>query len=323
MKPVEFYQELFLNHLKELTFTQEPQKLYDPINYILEIGGKRIRPVLSLMAAELFGSEASKALACATSVEFFHNFSLIHDDIMDQADLRRGHSTVHKKWDVNTGILSGDALLIKAYQQLEIYEGDVFKALVTLFNKTSIQVCEGQQWDVDFETQTQVSKEAYIQMIAYKTAVLLGASLKMGAIVSKASEEDANAIYDFGMNLGIAFQLQDDYLDAFGNPETFGKRVGGDIIQNKKTILFIEAMSLGDANEKQQLHKWYAQNEDSESKIQEVCALFVKTGATTKTQEAIKKYTEDAFKALAKIQVPESNKQSLIHLAQALMHRDQ
>lgn len=321
MKSVEMFQELFQDHLREISFKQEPKNLYEPINYILEIGGKRIRPVLSLMAASLFDTDPKEALSCALAVEFFHNFSLIHDDIMDAADLRRGKDTVHKKWDLNTGILSGDALLIKAYEQLEMYEPDTYKALMSLFNKTAIQVCEGQQWDVDFESKEEVNKSQYIQMIAYKTAVLLGASLQMGAIVAKASKEDGERIYQFGMNLGIAFQLQDDYLDAFGDPDSFGKRVGGDIVNNKKTILFIEAMSLANEADKKALLNWYSSTQDSIDKIESVCALFEQTGATQSTQLEIKEYTQKAFAALEAISQPERNKKPLKDLALALMHR--
>ncbi len=321
MKSVELFQELFQDHLREISYKQEPQNLYEPINYILEIGGKRIRPVLSLMSASLFDTDPKTAMSCALAVEFFHNFSLIHDDIMDAADLRRGKATVHKKWDVNTGILSGDALLIKAYEQLETYESTTYKELMTLFNRTALQVCEGQQWDVDFEALDEVSNSKYIQMIAYKTAVLLGASLQMGAIVANASKEDAERIYQFGMNLGIAFQLQDDYLDAFGDPDSFGKRVGGDIIQNKKTILFIEALRLADEANKASLLNWYSNTQDSEEKIKAVCELFKTTGATSSTQSEIEVYTQKAFDALEAISQPEANKKPLKDLAEALMHR--
>jgi len=260
-------------------------------------------------------------LGAALAVEYFHNFSLIHDDIMDQADLRRGKPTVHQKWNTNVGILSGDALLVKAYQQLNHYQGSLFKVLTTLLSQTAIEVCEGQQYDVDFETKTTVSKEDYIEMIRLKTAVLLGASLKMGALVAKASNEDAEAIYNFGIQLGIAFQLQDDYLDAFGDAASFGKRIGGDIINNKKTILFIEALNSDDALQRQLLD-YYSSNEDSEQKIIDVKDIFVKTKAKSNCLSLIEQYTESAFKYLNQIDINEPKKQVLVDLANNLMKRN-
>ena len=235
MHSISYYQEKMANHFSQIVANKEPKNLYEPISYILSLGGKRMRPVLTLMAAEVFNVDCEQAIPAATAVEVFHNFSLIHDDIMDDAPLRRGHQTVHEKWDLNTGILSGDAMLILAYQYFETYEATVFQQLAKLFSKTALEVCEGQQYDVDFEVRDDVTIPEYLKMIEYKTAVLVGAAMKMGAIVAKTSDENANLIYDFGLNLGIAFQLQDDYLDAFGDPETFGKQVGGDIIENKCT----------------------------------------------------------------------------------------
>ena len=237
MRAISDYQEIITSHFNTLTLEKEPNNLYEPIRYILSLGGKRLRPILTLMAAEVFDTDCQQAIQAATAVEVFHNFSLIHDDIMDDAPLRRGHETVHEKWNLNTGILSGDAMLILAYQFFETYEPNVFRELAKLFSKTALEVCEGQQYDVDFETRDDVTISEYLKMIEYKTAVLVGAAMKMGAIVAKTSQDNADAIYDFGLNLGIAFQLQDDYLDAFGNPETFGKQVGGEIIENKKTYL--------------------------------------------------------------------------------------
>ena len=232
MHTISQYQEVIINHFDQLKINKEPRNLYEPIEYILSLGGKRMRPVLTLMTSEIFNASYEKAIDAATAVEVFHNFSLIHDDIMDDAPLRRGNKTVHEKWDLNTGILSGDAMLILAYQFFESYEPNVFQKLAKLFSKTALEVCEGQQYDVDFEVREDVTIPEYLKMIEYKTAVLVGAAMKMGAIVAETSEENANLIYDFGLNLGIAFQLQDDYLDAFGDPETFGKQVGGDIIEN-------------------------------------------------------------------------------------------
>ena len=228
------YSDALVAHLANKVTLKEPASLYEPIDYILTLGGKRLRPVLTLMSADFFGGNYKQALDASLAVEMFHNFSLVHDDIMDNAPLRGGHQTVHEKWDVNTGILSGDAMLILAYQLFETYEQKVFMQLAVLFSKTALEVCEGQQYDVDFETRNDVTISQYIKMIEYKTAVLIGASLQMGAIIAEASQSCQEKIYAFGKNLGIAFQLQDDYLDAFGNPLTFGKQVGGDIIANKK-----------------------------------------------------------------------------------------
>jgi len=242
MRTISDYQDLISKHFESLNYQKEPSNLYEPIRYILSLGGKRLRPVLTLMATEVFDVDCQKALAAATAVEVFHNFSLIHDDIMDDAPLRRGNETVHEKWNINTGILSGDAMLILAYQYFEAYEPKIFQELAKLFSKTALEVCEGQQYDVDFETRDDVTIPEYLKMIEFKTAVLVGAAMKMGAIVAETTEENKKLIYDFGLNLGLAFQLQDDYLDAFGNPETFGKQVGGDIIENKKTYLYLKAM---------------------------------------------------------------------------------
>jgi geranylgeranyl diphosphate synthase type II len=238
MRSIQAYQELFSTHLSSLRFEKEPIGLYEPISYIMQLGGKRMRPVLALMACEAAGKDPISALGAAAALELFHNFTLLHDDIMDEATLRRGQQTVHQKWDVNTGILSGDALLVTAYQQLNSYDDALFSVLTKLLSETSLLVCEGQQYDVDFETRDNVSLDEYIHMIRLKTAVLLGCALRMGALVGQASAEIADSLYEFGVNLGIAFQLQDDLLDAFGDPKTFGKKVGGDIIENKKTILY-------------------------------------------------------------------------------------
>ena len=221
------YREVFVEYLKKFPMNREPSNLYDPVSYILTLKGKRLRPILTLMAADILLYDANRAMDAALAVEVFHNFTLIHDDIMDSADLRRGNITVHKKWNISTGILSGDVMLIQAYQLFENYEGEVFVDLAKLFSKTAIEVCEGQQYDVDFETRDDVKIEDYLKMITYKTAVLLGASMKMGAIIAQASKEDQNKIYDFGKYLGIAFQLQDDYLDAFGDESKVGKKIGG------------------------------------------------------------------------------------------------
>lgn len=323
MHSIPYYQEIITNHFENLSIDKQPKNLYEPIRYILSLGGKRMRPVLTLMAAEVFNADCKKALNAATAVEVFHNFSLIHDDIMDDAPLRRGKQTVHEKWNINTGILSGDAMLILAYQYFEAYEPKIFRELAKLFSKTALEVCEGQQYDVDFETRDDVNILEYLKMIEYKTAVLVGAAMKMGAIVAETSEENADLIYDFGLNLGIAFQIQDDYLDAFGNPETFGKQVGGDIIENKKTFLYLKALEFATSEEREQLLNLFSiQPTDNTNKIETVKAIFNSSGASTATQEAIKDYTFMAFKTLDKMNIEEDKKAILRAFGENLMGRN-
>lgn len=321
MLSIEKYQEEFVAFLDNYSTVKEPQTLYKPIQYILNLGGKRLRPVLTLMAADMFSNDYKKALNAALSIEVFHNFSLVHDDIMDAAPLRRGQQTVHEKWDVNTGILSGDAMLIMAYQLFENYEANTFQALAKLFSKTAIEVCEGQQYDVDFETRNDVTVTQYLKMIEYKTAVLVGAAMKMGAIVSNASAEDQNNIYEFGKNLGIAFQLQDDYLDAFGNPKTFGKQVGGDIIENKKTYLYIKALEFLDKNNKAKLQKLFSNSDTSENKVELVKQLFKSSGSANATKEAIEDYTKKAFLVLESLHISDDKKALLRNFGTSLMNR--
>ncbi len=322
MHSINQYQEFIADYLESQYETKEPKNLYDPIHYILRLGGKRMRPVLTLMSAEVFDADYKKALPAALAVEVFHNFSLIHDDIMDDAPLRRGNVTVHEKWDINTGILSGDAMLILAYQYFEKYEPAIFRELAKLFSKTALEVCEGQQWDVDFETRTDVSIPEYLKMIQYKTAVLVAAAMKMGAIIAETSEENANLIYDFGLNLGLAFQLQDDYLDAFGNPETFGKQVGGDIIENKKTYLYLKALEFASADQAQELAELFSVHPlDSTTKIAAVKEIFVASGAAQETKNAIQDFTFKAFDTLQNISIDNDKKEMLRTFGENLMGR--
>jgi geranylgeranyl diphosphate synthase type II len=322
MQNIEAYQKSFIKYLEDFAIEREPVNLYEPVNYILKLGGKRLRPVLTIMAADIFGDKAVLAMNAALSVEVFHNFSLVHDDIMDDAPLRRGQQTVHEKWDVNTGILSGDAMLILAYQLFENYEPKIFQSLAKLFSKTALEVCEGQQYDIDFETRNDVTIPQYLKMIEYKTAVLVGAAMKMGAIVAEASEQDQNSIYDFGRYLGIAFQLQDDYLDAFGNPETFGKQVGGDILENKKTYLYLKTLELGSGDEKSNLLELMSNTSiTNEDKVEKVKALFNASGASEATQLAVKDYTKKAFSVLEKLNISEDKKQILQLFGKQLMNR--
>ena len=322
MLSIEKYQKAFVNYLNEFTTPKAPNSLYEPIEYILRLGGKRLRPVLTLMTTDIFNGSYEESLDAALAIEVFHNFSLIHDDIMDDAPLRRGQQTVHEKWDLNTGILSGDAMLILAYQLFENYEGHTFKALAKLFSKTAIEVCEGQQYDIDFESRNDVTIPEYLKMIEYKTAVLVGAAMKMGAIVANASVEDQDKIYDFGKNLGIAFQLQDDYLDAFGNPETFGKQVGGDIIENKKTYLFLKALELSETEQRDQLLKFYTNDAlNIEDKISNVKQIFNESGASSETNIIIENYTEKAFNILDSINISSEKKELLKQFGTSLMNR--
>lgn len=316
------YQQAFLAYLDSKNWVREPKNLYDPIDYILQLGGKRMRPILTLMAADIFSSDYKKALPAALAVEVFHNFTLIHDDIMDEAPLRRGKKTVHEKWNLNTGILSGDAMLILAYQFFENYKPPIFHGLAKLFSKTALEVCDGQQLDVDFETRNDVTIEEYIEMIRLKTSVLVAAALKMGAIVSETDSKNANLIYDFGLNLGLAFQLQDDYLDTFGDPETFGKQIAGDIIENKKTYLYLKALELADKKDQQKLQFFYNQKtEDNSFKINEVTRIFEFYDIPLLIKNEIESYTEKAFKTLQEMTISELDKEKLKNFGLWLMNR--
>ncbi len=316
------YRDTFVTYLTNKAQWQEPKNLYEPIRYILDLGGKRMRPVLTLMTADMYGARVEDALDAALAVEMFHNFSLVHDDIMDDAPLRRGKVTVHEKWDVNTGILSGDAMLILSYQFFESYPAALYLELTKLFSKTALEVCEGQQYDVDFETRDDVTIPEYIKMIEYKTSVLVGAAMKMGALVAKAPQEDADAIYEFGRNLGIAFQLQDDYLDAFGDPKTFGKQVGGDIMENKKTYLYLKALEKATKDDQDGLlHLYSIKPADADAKIEAVKAIFKESGAVDVTKKAIENYTQKAFDVLDSLDLPSAKKQLLQAFGEALMNR--
>lgn len=323
MHTIETYQKFFIEYLAKKITGKEPKNLYEPISYILDLGGKRLRPVLTLMTAEIFGSDYSEALDAALAVEVFHNFTLIHDDIMDDAPLRRGKETVHEKWGINTGILSGDAMLIQSYQLFENYSDEIFRELVTLFSKTAIEVCEGQQYDVDFEIRDDVTIPEYLTMIEYKTAVLVGAAMQFGAIVSKTSDTNKKGIYDFGRLLGLAFQLQDDYLDAFGDPATFGKQVGGDIIENKKTFLYLKAFELGSKDQRKQLENIFSiKPVDPTEKIEAVKEIFENTGAKERTRSEIESYTNKAFKVLDGLSVAKEKKEMLRVFGNWLMNRN-
>lgn len=315
------YKSAVADYINQINFKKEPKELYEPIGYIANLGGKRLRPLLTLFAAEVFGAQPTDAIHAAVAIELFHNFSLIHDDIMDEAPLRRGNKTVHEKWNLNTGILSGDAMLILAYQYFENYEPAIFKDLAKLFSKTALEVCEGQQLDINFETRSDVSIPEYIKMIEYKTAVLVGAALEMGAIVAKTTENNKIAIYNFGRDLGIAFQLQDDYLDAFGETATFGKQIGGDILENKKTYLYLRSLENASTTDKTELLNWFSSKEGGQEKIEAVKSLFEKTNATNDTQLLIEEYTQKALLQLETLEIPYHFKEELKEFALSLMSR--
>ena len=316
------YKSEFLAHLKNEVLVKEPVNLYKPVEYILDLGGKRLRPILVLMGADVYGVDYKLAMNGAAAVEVFHNFTLLHDDIMDDAPLRRNKATVHEKWDVNTAILSGDAMLIMSYQFLESYEGACYGKLMKLFNQTALEVCEGQQYDMDFEIRKEVAVDEYINMIRLKTSVLVAAALKMGAIIANVAEEEAQKIYDFGLNLGLAFQLQDDFLDVYGDPETFGKQVGGDIIENKKTYLYIQALKNASSHDKVELENLFSLNlDENENKIKRVKEIYASAKVDELTRKEIKAYTNRAFLILESMNVPEDKKLNLRMFGEQLMNR--
>ena len=309
--------------LKKISLGSKPDTLYDPVKYILDIGGKRVRPVLALMACSSFDSNPNLALKAALSIELFHNFTLIHDDIMDSANTRRGKETVHKKWGINSGVLSGDVMLIMAYQLLENYDSKTYLELNKLLNKTAKQVCEGQQMDMDFELKSNVEFEEYIKMIEFKTAVLLGCSLKMGAIIADASKEDQEFIYQYGINLGLAFQFQDDYLDTFGQQNKVGKKIGGDILENKKTVLFHMAIANSNKFQKEKILELYSSKENSsEDKINKITSLFIETKADKSSLELVDQYTQKAIKLINCLSFDQTKKKDFINFSNSLMKRD-
>lgn len=321
MKIIETYKEDFVGYLNEKIGIKEPVNLYEPIHYILQIGGKRLRPVLTLMTCEIFNGQVKDAYEAALAIEIFHNFTLVHDDIMDSAPIRRGFETVHKKWDINTGILSGDAMLIIAYQCFENYEPFVYQKLMKLFSKTALEVCEGQQLDVDFESRNDVTIQSYLKMITYKTSVLVAAAMKMGAIIAKVEDDEAEKIYDFGLNLGIAFQLQDDYLDTFGDEALFGKQIGGDISENKKTFLYLKAIEVCGREDKEKLMDFYDSKEYSNTKVKEVTRIFEKNNIQEITKNEIAFYTNLAFQELENLDITKEKKEVLKNFGLGLMKR--
>jgi len=311
---------MFESHLKSsVPFPDHQENLYEPCRYLLEAGGKRIRPALCLMAAEMFGGINEDVFHAAMAVELFHNFTLIHDDIMDKAPLRRGKPTVHAKYGLTTGILSGDIMGIYSYQCLGNVSPQYLPGIFAIFNKTAIEVCEGQQWDMDFENQDEVSIDEYLKMIELKTSVLLAASLKMGAVLAGANEEDAHNLYEFGKHMGIAFQLQDDYLDTFGTEEKIGKKPGGDIRANKKTFLMLKSRELANENALVQMDVALEQADDE--KVENVRNLFLELNIDKHSKDIINQYSDQSFNYLDKIHLPEERKAYLRSLAEWLLNR--
>ncbi len=310
-------------HIGGLEFTRPPRGLYEPVSYVLSLGGKRIRPLLMLMAYNLYREDVDRILSPAAGIEIYHNYTLLHDDVMDKADMRRGKPTVHKVWNENAAILSGDAMLVLAYQYVAGCSPLCLKDVLELFSQTALEICEGQQMDMEFESRLDVSEAEYLEMIRLKTSVLLACSLKMGALLGDASADDMACLYDFGVNLGMAFQLKDDLLDVYGNPDVFGKNIGGDILCNKKTYLLIKAFERADEQQRRALSFWVeADTYVPEKKIAAVRALYDEIGVKTLCESLMEEYTFRARAALLSVQVPDERKQGLAELMEKLMHRE-
>ena len=319
MKNLEQLQLLIEQELREINYPNSPKQLYQPIVYVLGLGGKRMRPILVLMAHQLFNDDLTKAISPALAIEVFHNFTLLHDDIMDNAPIRRGKQTVHEKWNSSVAILSGDVMMIQTYQLMLKVNSDILKEVLDVFSKAAAQVCEGQQWDMDFETQSDVSISDYLKMIEYKTAVLLAASLQIGGIIAGASLKEQNHLYEFGRNMGIAFQLKDDLLDAFGNPENFGKQVGGDIMKNKKTYLYLKALELANRNQYADLINYFSTIEITKDKVEAVKSIFSALDIHNITSELMKQYHAKAMQHLNAIN--SENKEPLLEFSAMLLDR--
>ena len=309
------------NQISSLKRADEPQNLFNPLRYFLSLGGKRMRPILTLISGEIFNIPKEKSLHAALSIELFHNFSLIHDDIMDEAPVRRGKPTIHTKWNPNVAILSGDVLYVEAYQQLANYSNQHLPVLLRRFNETAIEVCQGQQFDMDFESLETVSESEYIEMIRLKTSVLLGCALEFGAILGNQDEEIRRNIYEFGVSLGIAFQIQDDILDLYGDPELFGKQVGGDILCNKKTLLFLKAKEKAQQNGDERFMELTQMRADSH-KVEQAKELFEELGAKAATLQAITDYYDQAMENLQQLETKGFKTETLRELAKFLITRE-
>ncbi len=322
MQFLDEYQEIVANAINHYIFKDKPEELYEPMNYIISHGGKRLRPIMVLMANDMFGGDTQKAVKPALAIEFFHNFTLIHDDIMDEAPLRRNKPTIHTLHGINVGILSGDALLFKAYKFFEDLEPELFKACVRVFTHTGLLLCEGQQYDINFETKGDVTFNDYIRMITYKTGILSASSFEIGALIAGADFRDAKAIFNFGKHVGIAFQIMDDYLDVFGNQEQFGKKHAGDIYENKKTVLYLLAKEHATEEERKELDFWYSKKTDNVDKIYSVEKIFRRTKVDEKALLLIQEHNQIAQHYLNKISVSAEKKKPFIELANYLLKRE-
>ncbi|HET8828205.1 MAG TPA: polyprenyl synthetase family protein [Pelobium sp.] len=323
MHSIKELQQIIDKAVKEIEYPATPNELYEPIAYLMALGGKRLRPALVLMATDLFDGDIEDAKAPALAIEMFHNFTLMHDDIMDNAPLRRGQPTVHEKWSDSVAILSGDVMFVKAYKLMIQVRPEILTGVLEVFNKTAIEVCEGQQIDMNFEVRDEVSIEEYLEMIRLKTAVLLGGALKIGALIGDASTENADLLYQFGENLGLAFQLQDDILDVYGDPEKFGKQVGGDIISNKKTFLLIKALELAKGEELATLQNWISKKDFTpEEKVEAVKSIYNQLNIRKLSEDVMQSYAKLALAAFEKINVSVENKKTLLSFAEMLVERE-
>ncbi len=311
------------DYLANTPYDRKPESLYEPIKYVLSMGGKRIRPTLMMLAYNLYRDDPKSILPIACALETYHNYTLLHDDLMDNADMRRGHATVHRKWDANTAILSGDTMLVLAYQRLAQCSDQKLRPLLDLFTETALEIGEGQQYDMDFETRNNVTEQEYIEMIRLKTSVLLACSLKIGAILADAPKSDADALYSFGERVGLAFQLQDDWLDVYGDPEVFGKNTGGDIVSNKKTYMLIQAFNHADDATREELLSWVnAKDFNRQEKINAVTTIYNKLGIDKMAQDRINYYFDEALTFLDKVTVPQDKKNELRSYTYKLMKRE-
>jgi len=322
MKSASQIQELFEEYLRSLDYSHEPDELYAPIRYVLSLGGKRIRPTFLIMAYNMYADDIESVFTTAAGMEIFHNFTLLHDDLMDKADMRRGKATVHKKWNENAAILSGDGMLVLAYRYLALTKGPGFEKILDLANETFTGIMEGQQYDMEFETRDDVTEQEYIEMIRLKTSVLIAACAQMGAMAGGASESDSRLLYDFGEKIGLAFQLQDDLLDVYGDAAVFGKKIGGDILCNKKTYLYINAYRLADSRQRRELDRWAVYDgDDPDSKIVGVRAIYDAVGVKALSEKLIGSYFDEAMGLLDNVSLPAGRKSLLREYAGSLLNR--
>ena len=310
------------DYINNISYNRKPWSLYEPIKYVLSLGGKRIRPTLMLLSYNLFKEDPESILSPACALETYHNYTLLHDDLMDDAPLRRGQQTVHVRWDANTAILSGDSMLVLAFDRMAKCNDKHLREVLKLFTTTALEIGEGQQYDMEFETRNDVKEEEYIEMIRLKTSVLLACAMKIGAILADAPEEDAESLYKFGEQVGLAFQLQDDYLDVYGDPKVFGKKIGGDITSNKKTYMLINAFNKANARQRKELVKWVTvEHFNRDEKVAAVTKLYNKIGVDKLAIDRINYYFEEAKKYLAAVKVSDERKQELVSYAQRMLHR--